>query len=58
MYRCKNPAELNKWHANQVKEGSNVDWVPDSKACKHIDSLDADFTAEPRNIRLGMALVE
>jgi len=56
MYRCKKLAELNKWHADRVKEGSNVDCVPDSKAWKHIESLDPDFTAEPRNIRLGMAL--
>lgn len=56
MYRCKRLAELNKWHANRKKEGSNVDCVPDSKAWKHIESLDANFTAEHRNIRMGMAL--
>ena len=56
MYRCKRLAELNKWHASREKEGSNVDCVPDSKAWKHIDSLDGTFTTKHRNIRLGMAL--
>ena len=56
MYRCKRLAELNKWHANQKKKGSNVDCVPESKAWKHIDSLDVNFTAEMRNICFGMAL--
>ena len=56
MYLCKRLAELNKWYANQKKEGSNVDYVPNSKAWKHIESLDSNFTTEQRNIRLGMAL--
>ena len=56
MYRCKRLAELKKWHANQKKEGINVECVPKSKAWKHIESLDANFTHEHRNIRLGMAL--
>jgi len=55
MYRYKRLAELNKWHANW-KEGSNVDYVPDSKTWKHIESLDGNFIAEQRNICLGMAL--
>ena len=54
MYRCKRLAELNKWHTNQKKEGINVECVPESKAWKHIDSLDAKFIHEHRNIRLGM----
>jgi hypothetical protein len=33
-----------------------VDCVPDSKAWKHIESLDGDFTVEQRNIHFGMAL--
>ena len=56
MYRCKWLAELNKWHASRDKEGGNVECVPDSKAWKHIESLDGTFATEARNIRLGMAL--
>lgn len=56
MYRCKRLAELNKWHATREKEGTNVECVPDSKAWKHIEAMDGNFTAEHRNIRLGMAL--
>ena len=33
-----------------------MDCVPKSKAWKYIDLLDADFTAEMKNISLGMAL--
>ena len=33
-----------------------MDCVLDSKAWKHIETLDANFTSEHRNIRLGMAL--
>jgi hypothetical protein len=56
MFRCRGLPELNKWHAARKKEGERVECVPDCKAWKHIDSIFPEFTAEGRNIRLGLAL--
>jgi hypothetical protein len=43
--------------ACQSEEGlGHVDYVPDSKVWKHMESLDQDFTAEKRNICFGMVL--
>jgi hypothetical protein len=55
MYRCKEIAELNKWHTSRKDMHGNMECVPDSKAWKHINALYPEFAAEERNVRLGLA---
>jgi hypothetical protein len=56
MYRCARLAELSKWHATRKGSEGNIEYVPDSKAWKHVDVMYLEFGSSERNIRLGMAL--
>jgi hypothetical protein len=56
MFRCSRLAELCKWHGVRRNHTGKVECVPDSKAWKHIETLDPEFTAEDRNIRMGLTL--
>ena len=56
MFHCSNIAQLMQWHfANRSTDGM-VRSVFDSKAWKHIDDTWTEFAAEPRHVRLGLAL--
>ena len=56
MYRCRDIAELMQWHAqNKSTDGKQRSMV-DSKMWMEFDNKWPDFSQEPRNIRLGLAL--
>lgn len=56
MFRCKSIAQLMMWHVENRSTDGILRVSADCVAWKHIDSLCLDFAAEPRNLRLVLAM--
>jgi hypothetical protein len=48
-------AEIQTWHIQNRSSDENQRYAADSKQWKAADSVDPEFTAEPCNLRLGLA---
>ena len=56
MYRCRDIAELMQWHAQNKSTYGKQRFVADSKMSMEFDNRWPDFSQDPRNMRLGLAL--
>ena len=56
MYRCRDIAELMQWHAKNKSTDGKQRFVAYSKMWMEFDNKWPNFTQDPHNMRLGLAL--
>ena len=56
MYRCQDIIELMKWHSQNKSTDGKQRFVADSKMRMKFDNRWLDFSQDPCNMRLGLAL--
>ncbi|XP_019265558.1 PREDICTED: uncharacterized protein LOC109243116 [Nicotiana attenuata] len=55
IFMCPETAIAMRWHANERPNDENLRHPADGEAWKDFDSLHADFSKDPRNVRLGLS---